>query len=34
MEPLLKGMPVKIVINDDSGIMGAALYTLIQKAFH
>jgi glucokinase len=34
MEPLLKGMAVKIVINDDSGIMGAALYTLIRKAFH
>ena len=34
MEPLLKGMPVRIVINDDSGIMGAALYTLIRKAFH
>ena len=34
MEPLLGEMPVKIVINDDSGIMGAALYTLIRKAFH
>jgi glucokinase len=34
MEPLLKAMPVKIVVNDDSGIMGAALYTLIRKAFH
>ena len=34
MEPLLREMPVKIVINDDSGIMGAALYTLIRKAFH
>jgi hypothetical protein len=26
-------MPVKIVLNDDSGIIGAARYTLIQKAF-
>jgi glucokinase len=34
MEPLLKGMPVRIVTNDDSGMMGAALYTLIRKAFH
>src|ERR1700681_557939 len=34
MEPLLREMSVKIVINDDSGIMGAALYTLIRKAFH
>jgi glucokinase len=33
MEPLLKDMPVKIVLNDDSGILGAALYTLIRKAF-
>ena len=33
MEPLLKDMPVKIVLNDDSGIIGAARYTLIQKAF-
>ena len=31
--PLLKQMPVKIVLNDDSGIIGAARYTLIQKAF-
>jgi glucokinase len=33
MEALLKDMPVKIVLNDDCGIMGAARYTLIQKAF-
>jgi glucokinase len=33
MEPLLKDVPVKIVLNDDSGILGAALYTLIRKAF-
>ena len=33
MEPLLKDMPVKIVLNDDSGIIGAARYTLVQKAF-
>ena len=33
MTPLLKQMPVKIVLNDDSGIIGAARYTLIQKAF-
>jgi glucokinase len=33
METLLKDMPVKIVLNDDCGIMGAARYTLIQKAF-
>ncbi len=33
MAGLLKDMPVKIVMNDDAGIMGAARYTLIQKAF-
>jgi hypothetical protein len=26
-------MPVKIILNDDAGILGAARYTLIQKAF-
>jgi hypothetical protein len=26
-------MPVKVVLNDDCGLMGAARYTLIQKAF-
>src|SRR6267378_5355294 len=33
MTPLLKQMRVKIVLNDDTGIIGAARYTLIQKAF-
>jgi glucokinase len=33
MEALLKDMPVKIVANDDCGLMGAARYTLVQKAF-
>jgi glucokinase len=33
MEALLKDMPVKIVLNDDCGLMGAARYTLVQKAF-
>jgi len=33
MEQLLKEMPVKIVLNDDSGIIGAARYTLIERAF-
>src|SRR5271170_5359169 len=33
MEVLLKDMAVKIVLNDDCGIIGAARYTLIQKAF-
>src|SRR5882672_12451299 len=33
MAELLKDMPVKVVLNDDAGIMGAARYTLIQKAF-
>jgi len=33
MTSLLQQMPVKIVLNDDSGIIGAARYTLIQKAF-
>jgi len=30
---ILKDIPIKIVINDDSGVIGAARYTLIQKAF-
>jgi glucokinase len=34
MQSLLADMPVKIVLNDDSGIIGAARYTLIQRAFH
>jgi glucokinase len=33
MQSLLRDMPVKIVLNDDSGILGAARYTLIRKAF-
>jgi glucokinase len=33
MESLLKEMPVTIVLNDDSGLIGAARYTLIEKAF-
>jgi glucokinase len=33
MVPLLKEIPVTIVLNDDSGIIGAARYTLIEKAF-
>lgn len=33
MGALLKDVPVKIVINDDCGMIGAARYTLVQKAF-
>jgi glucokinase len=33
MQALLQDMPVKIVLNDDSGLLGAARYTLIRKAF-
>ena len=33
MEVLLKDMPVKIILNDDCGLMGAARHTLVQKAF-
>jgi len=33
MKALLDGVPVKIVLNDDSGLIGAARYTLVQKAF-
>src|SRR6202161_2562857 len=33
MVAILKDMPVKIVANDDSGMIGAARYTLVQKAF-
>ena len=33
MQSLLQDMPVKIVLNDDAGLIGAAHYTLIQKAF-
>jgi glucokinase len=33
MQSLLEAIPVKIVLNDDSGLIGAARYTLVQKAF-
>jgi glucokinase len=33
MGTILKDMPVKIVVNDDAGMIGAARYTLVQKAF-
>ena len=33
MQPLLKDVPVKIVLNDDCGLIGAARCTLVQKAF-
>ena len=33
MGTLLKDMPVKIILNDDCGLVGAARYTLVQKAF-
>jgi glucokinase len=33
MQALLRDMPVKIVLNDDCGLIGAARYTLVQKAF-
>jgi len=33
MRSLLSDMPVKIIVNDDAGIIGAARHTLIQKAF-
>ncbi len=33
MKPLLEDMPVKIVLNDSSGLIGAARCALIQKAF-
>jgi len=33
METLLQDMPVKIILNDDCGLIGAARYTLVQKAF-
>ena len=33
MQGLLNDIPVKIVLNDNSGMVGAARYTLIQKAF-
>jgi glucokinase len=33
METILKDMPVKIVANDNTGMVGAARHALIQKAF-
>lgn len=33
MESILKDIPVKIIVNDDCGLLGAARYTLVQKAF-
>jgi glucokinase len=33
MKPLLEGVPVKVVLNDDSGLIGAARFALVQKAF-
>lgn len=33
MSSLLDDIPVKIVLNDDCGITGAARFTLVQKAF-
>src|SRR5215472_16619906 len=33
MVSILKDMPVKIIMNDDCGLIGAARYTLVQKAF-
>ena len=33
MEPVLREMPVKIVLNDDAGLIGAARFTLVEKAF-
>jgi len=33
LQSLLADMRVKIIGNDDTGLIGAARYTLIQKAF-
>lgn len=33
MGAILKDMPVQIIVNDDCGLIGAARYTLVQKAF-
>ena len=33
MSALLQEIPVKVVLNDDAGLMGAARFTLVQKAF-
>lgn len=33
MKDLLEAVPIKIVLNEDSGLYGAARFTLVQKAF-
>jgi glucokinase len=33
MEDLLRDIPIRIIVNDDCGLIGAARYTLVQKAF-
>lgn len=33
MRSLLEDIPVRIVLNDDAGLLGAARYACIQKAF-
>jgi len=33
MKSLLETVPVKVVLNDDSGLIGAARFALVQKAF-
>ncbi|HZD32428.1 MAG TPA: glucokinase [Candidatus Angelobacter sp.] len=33
MKPLLEAIPIKIILNDDSGLLGAARFTLVHKAF-
>ena len=33
MSSLLKDMPIRVVLNDDCGLIGSARYTLVQKAF-
>src|SRR5439155_7721038 len=33
MQSLLADMPVKVIANDNAGLMGAARYTLVQKPF-
>jgi glucokinase len=33
MAAILKDMPVQIIVNEDCGLIGAARYTLVQKAF-
>jgi glucokinase len=33
MKSLLEAIPIRIVLNDDSGLIGAARFTLVQRAF-